>query len=458
MSLTARLTLYYALTLAALMIGMAWIVRGAAERHFVELDQHVLADKAHLVDEISARATSMSDLKARLDEALHSHHGLYVWIFGGQNALYAQSDFTLPPDLLRLVPEDASAAWFGSFQDKHGEFRVLRAPLASVAAVHSGHASASVWVAIDTQQHTHFSQALDRTLVIYVVLAALLSGVLAWWAARSGLAPLRALRKRAEGVTAKRLHERLPVAQMPIEVADLAAALNQMLERLQTDFQRLSDFSSDLAHELRTPISNLLTQTQVALTQPREAAAYRDTLASNAEEFQRLARMVADMLLLAKTEQGSALPHRETVQLQLEARALFDFYEALAEESGIALDLQGAAEVQGDKLMLRRAISNLLANAIRHTPKNGLICIRISALPTRSLALENTGSEIEADDLPRLFDRFYRADKARSHGDADGVGLGLAITRAIMHAHGGEVEARSQDGKTCFTLRFADQR
>ena len=242
---------------------------------------------------------------------------------------------------------------------------------------------------------------------------------------------------------------------MPVEMADLAQELNRMFDRLQDDFQRLTDFSSDLAHELRTPISNLLTQTQVALATKRDAATYRDTLASNAEEFQRLARMVSDMLFLAKTERGVDLPHKEVFSARKEAQALLDFYEAVAEEKAIQLQLHGDGQIDGDRLMFRRALSNLLSNALRYTPNAGAITIGISSTGhATSVAVENTGQDIDPKVLPRLFDRFYRADPSRAHPDSDGSGLGLAITRAIAEAHGGSVDAASSRGHTCFTLWF----
>jgi two-component system heavy metal sensor histidine kinase CusS len=292
-------------------------------------------------------------------------------------------------------------------------------------------------------------------LLTYALLASLLSAVLSWWAARTGLKPLRAMKSRAQAVNANKLDERMPADAVPIEMADLAISLNDMLQRLQNDFRRLSEFSSDLAHELRTPISNLLTQTQVVLAQHRTVEEYQDTLASNAEEFQRLARMVSDMLLLAKAEHGLLLPSVEDIVLQAEVSALLDFYEALAEEKSVTVRCSGEGRVLGDRLMLRRAISNLLSNALKYTPAKGQVDIAIESTPAHVvLRVSNTGEAIAAEHLPRLFDRFYRADKSRTHAESDGAGLGLAITRAIVEAHGGKVAVQSADGKTDFSLEF----
>lgn len=138
-----------------------------------------------------------------------------------------------------------------------------------------------------------------------------------------------------------------------------------------------------------------------------------------------------------------------------EAQALLDFYEAVAEEKAIQLQLHGDGQIDGDRLMFRRALSNLLSNALRYTPNAGAITIGISSTGhATSVAVENTGQDIDPKVLPRLFDRFYRADPSRAHPDSDGSGLGLAITRAIAEAHGGSVDAASSRGHTCFTLWF----
>jgi len=225
-----------------------------------------------------------------------------------------------------------------------------------------------------------------------------------------------------------------------------------MLARLEAAFQRLGDYSADIAHELRTPISNLMTQTQVALSRPRTNAEYQDILASNLEEYERIARMVSDMLFLAKAE-GNSLAHAgESIDLAREADALIDFYEALAEERQIRIVRHGQACVQGDRLMLRRAVSNLISNALRHTPDGGQIAINIDADAAGArLAVRNVGDPIPADQIERIFERFHRGS-AQRESRGEGAGLGLAITRSIVQAHGGQIAAQAADGVTCFTI------
>jgi two-component system heavy metal sensor histidine kinase CusS len=297
-------------------------------------------------------------------------------------------------------------------------------------------------------------ESFRQTLWLFVAIAAILVGFLGWVVARRGLAPLQAMRRDAASVTANRLDTRLSLDAVPVELAELAETLNDMLARLEDSFQRLKDFSSDLAHELRTPISNLMTQTQVALARARSEDEYREVLASNAEEYERLARMVGDMLFLAQADHGLVVPSREPVDLALQVRELFDFFDALAEEKGLRLTLTGSGQVSGDKLMLRRALANLISNAIRHTPAGGAIRVDIeSSSEGTKLSVENSGEPIPREQMSRIFDRFYRGDPSRHEG-GEGAGLGLAITRSIIRAHGGEIGVRSVTGGVCFELRM----
>lgn len=447
LSLTSRLTLFFTVVAAAVVLGLGGLFMIAADHHFMELDRTALDDKRHLIEDILQNAPSSEDARARLQEALSHHHGLRVAVRTADGSTLFQSTDLAPPPPSGLRDHAVQSLDIGTtrLHVLHFQAQPQYAPDTPV----------QITVAIDTAHHRDFLSELQRKLGLYALLTTLLSGLLSWLAAHHGMAPLRAMKARAAEVTGQRLEERMPVHTVPIEMAALAQELNQMLDRLQQDFRRLSDFSSDLAHELRTPISNLLTQTQVTLSAPRDATAYREVLASNAEELQRLARMVSDMLLLAKTERGVDLPSKEPFSAALEAQALLDFYEVVAEEKHIHLQLIGDGVIHGDRLMFRRALSNLLSNALRHANEGGNVDIRIAESPqTTQVTVENTGAAIAPEALPRLFDRFYRADPARSHPASDGAGLGLPITRAIVQAHGGWVSAESGNGINRFHLVF----
>ena len=316
--------------------------------------------------------------------------------------------------------------------------------------------NATVDVATELVNHEGFMVSFRWAMWSTVALAALASGLLGWIAARRGLAPLRDINRDVGTITASKLDQRFPIEKMPVELADVAHTLNEMLARLEESFQRLSDYSSDLAHELRTPVTNLLTQTQVTLAKARDSEEYRSILESNAEELERLARTIADMLFLAKAENALAVPHSEPVDLRAEVDGILEFYDALAEENEVRVTVVGQASALGDRLMLRRAIGNLVSNAFRHTPEHGEVAVelRVNLNGASEIEVRNTGTTITPEHLPRLFDRFYRADPSRQR-DSEGAGLGLAITRSILLAHGGSVSVESKDGLTSFLAKLS---
>ncbi|MFS8981322.1 heavy metal sensor histidine kinase [Cupriavidus necator] len=451
LSLTMRLTILFSVSSAVVLLGLGILIWLAMDHHFAEEDYVVLGDNIRLIQKIAGEQP-VERLPARLRDMVEHHPGFVAHVQTAQGqALYGTGGFnfgTAFEALARLRPGENTFVW----QQNGQEYRGMRA-LASVADGRGG--PLTVVVAMDTEIHAHFMHAFRRSLAFYITLAAVASGLFGWWAARRGLAPLRMMASRAKDVTAHKLDACMPVEAVPVEMADLAVTLNAMLERLQDDFRRLSEFSSDLAHELRTPITNLMTQTHVVLSQPRDAAKYRDVLASNAEELQRLGRMVSDMLYLAKMEHGITLPNEEAINVTDEVRALFEFYDALAEDKGVHLRLRGQARIVGDRLMVRRALSNLLSNALRYTPKGKGIRVEAREQPGNvTIIVENEGAEISPELLPSIFDRFFRADKSRTRAESESVGLGLSITQAIMAAHGGKISAESSAGKTRFILTF----
>jgi len=453
LTLTARLTILFTGVAVSVLLGLGVLVAWATDRHFVELDHIYLGDKVNLVEKFVSEANTPDELRKVLADMLGSHSGLFVQIWSGGDLVYG------PADLAENAPsafttEGKFADWRHAGTELRGLVESINLPAHS-PWVRPGVQEVRVLVAVDTVHHEHFLAAMEKTLALYILVATLVSGLLGWWVARKGLAPLEGMRERAKSITVHNLQQRMPVDSLPVELAELAIGLNGMFDRLNGDFQRLMDFSGDLAHELRTPLSNLLTQTQVALALRRNSDEYREILASNAEEFERLAKMVSDMLFLAKMENGIDLPHREHIRLDDEVRALFDFYEAVAVEKNVRLDLNGQAEMNGDRLMIRRAISNLLSNALRHADAGSLVEIGISSSEDAvELEVVNQGQMIARDDIPRLFDRFYRADRSRGHPASEGAGLGLAITKAIVESHGGRIGVRSAARRTSFYLEF----
>ena len=282
---------------------------------------------------------------------------------------------------------------------------------------------------------------------------AIMAFLLGWLVSQRGLRPVRALATRAAAIDARNLHLRLHEFEQVNELSALSQALNQMLARLENGFLQLSRFSEDLAHEMRTPLSNLMGQTQQALGRGRSAEEYQDLLVSSQEEYERLARMIDSMLFLARTEQPNASIARESVDLQALAAQLCEYFEGMAQERGIELVNQCAGAVQADPHLLRRALANLMANALRHALPDSPVTISSAISPAAAtrLSVHNLGEPIAAQHLPHLFERFYRCDPSRNQ-PGDSGGLGLAIVRSIMQAHGGQVEVSSDEAGTVFTL------
>ena len=453
-SLTVRLTLLFSLSATLVLLALGFTVAGAVDRHFVEQDLDALNGKLTLVSHAFAQVQTEEDLAklpALLDSSLVGHHGLAVAVIDPQGEVFFRTSGVNFPKTLLEKPRPANRRGPVVWQAGEGHFRGIAGLVTTQLPEWP---EGIVAVSTEISNHEAFMQAFRQTMWIIVALAAVLLGFLAWVATRHGLHPLRQLIAGASEVTASRLDYRLPTESIPIEVAELARSLNDMLARLEESFKRLSDFSSDLAHELRTPISNLMTQTQVSLSRVRTSDEYQDVLSSNAEELERLARTVSDMLFLAKAENCLIVPTQEPVKMEDEVQDLFDFYEALAEAKGIRLVRQGHGQVYGDKLMLRRAISNLLSNAVRYADADSAVLVTISERAEAiDVGVQNTGPTIPPAQLPRLFDRFYRADTSR-HRTTEGAGLGLAIAASIVRAHGGSVRVSSENGTTRFTLSF----
>jgi two-component system heavy metal sensor histidine kinase CusS len=245
------------------------------------------------------------------------------------------------------------------------------------------------------------------------------------------------------------LNERIALAGLPAELSLLARTFNAMLDRLEESFERLSRFSADIAHELRTPVNNLRGEAEVALGKPRAPEEYREILGSSLEECGRLSRLIDSLLFLARAESPQVEICREAVDVGRELEAVRDFYDAAAADAGITLTAQAPAGIVADldRTLFQRAIGNLVANALAHTPPGG--SIRLTATADRDgarVVVADTGGGIPRENLPHVFDRFYRVDGARSTASGR-VGLGLAIVKSIATLHRGSAEITSEVGR-----------
>lgn len=455
LSLTARISLLFAVAAAAVLLVTGFFLSRAVEMHFIESDQHELDGKLELIRHLLERArdpAAMERLSGQLDDALVGHLGLAVAVVNAEGAVwYITSGRGFHQVLLEARTCKAGPPWLECLSNGLWQWRLdERVYRGRVVPMTTGDGETHrVAVSLDIRHHEAFMAQFRLTLALAMTLAALATAGLGWYATHRGLGALRRFSDLAAGISAERLTTRLPEEGHPPELLALARAFNAMLARLDESFRRLSEFSSDIAHELRTPISNLMTQTQVALSRARSIEEYRNVLQSSVEEYERLARMTDEMLFLAKADNHLIVPNREMVDLVREARDLIEFHGIVAEESGIQLRLEGEAGVPGDRLMLRRCLSNLLANAIRHTSPGGSVTIRLDMQADyAAIAVENPGT-ISPEKLPNLFERFYTGDPSRSSG---GTGLGLAIVHSIVDIHGGRIAASSMEDRTIFEI------
>ncbi|UZW59091.1 heavy metal sensor histidine kinase [Lysobacter enzymogenes] len=320
-----------------------------------------------------------------------------------------------------------------------------------------------IWVAIDSQPYRAALRSFAFALVALGLGGAALVALLGHWIAQVGLRPLQRLSSDAQRLSPSNLSQRLQPTDLPPELGRVAGAFNGALDRLEAAYTRLEAFNADVAHELRTPLTNLMGQTQVALQRPREAQRLTEVLTSNLEELERMRGIVNDMLFLSRAGQGDIALDRVCVPLAAEVAKTGEFLEYLLEEAGMRLRIDGAADAWIDTSLFRRAMTNLLHNAVQHATPGSEIVVEVrcgEAVPGdcgsgASVAVRNEGKCVEPQHLARMFDRFYRVDEAREHRGERHHGLGLSIVKAIASLHGGNVFANSGEGRTTVGFSLA---
>ncbi|MDS7967789.1 heavy metal sensor histidine kinase [Acinetobacter sp. V117_2] len=449
-AISFRIAIIFLLSTVVILMIMGLVIHQLVMHHFETQDRTQLEGKIQLIQNILEQNPNNSEeLNLYLKDALVGHHDLIVQI----ERPTGQIIFSSAPAIINA--QSLIKSKYNPWIEWKIENKTYRGLIYNKASDQNNNiSSAQIIVGIDTSEHIHFLNEFRRQLLYIGVIGTFCLMLLGWFAAWRGLRPVQKMAKVAEGISAQHLSERLEVDNTPTELKSLAIAFNDMLDRLETTVGKLSDFSSDLAHEMRTPINNLMTQTQVCLSRTRDITTYQEILFSNLEEFERLARMVSDMLFLAKAEHGLHRANLQRVNLVKEVSALFDFYDAIAAEKGMSLEQIGQGYVEGDPSMLRRALSNLLSNAIKYGKSDSIIEINCQQNNDSTvLTIENESSPLSQEQLTRLFDRFYRTDASRQRVE-EGTGLGLAITKSILDVHGAIIQANYDDGRIIFKILF----
>ncbi|MBP2200488.1 Cu(+)/Ag(+) sensor histidine kinase [Pantoea cypripedii] len=459
-SLEIRLTFFISLATIIAFATAAWIMLHSVQNHFAEQDVTNLKQINSTLTAILKNPAETEQQKvAKIDSILDSYRYISVMLLSPENqVLYRSAD---GPDLMSLVHSTAVDSgevflWsdpMGAHAAHNGN-RSYRVMATAVSSPYNGHTSTDrLLIALSIDFHLHYLDALKHNLLIIASAISLLIILIVLFAVHQGYLPLRNVSQQINNITSKNLDVRLEPDNVPIELQQLVMSFNHMIERIEDVFTRQANFSADIAHEIRTPITNLVTQTEIALSQPRTVKELEDVLYSSLEEYNRMAKMVSDMLFLAQADNNQLIPERVPLDLRTETIKVFEFFEAWAEEQQVGLTLTGdAALVQGDPLMLRRVINNLLSNAIRHTPAGKSVTVHLQQRDAWvELRVENPGVPISPTHLARLFDRFYRVDPSRQR-KGEGSGIGLAIVKSIVTAHQGEIHVASDAVSTRFTL------
>ena len=418
--------------------------------------------------EIVLKAQHLRSLAAAEDSAaaLHAHASRFAGQVEGNNAYVVQirsddgqtlMDFNpsgLPLDAALAIPEARPARDADVRQWQSASGGKMRG-IAVQAHLRNGDL-VTIVVGRSFDDMLNLLERYRDTIVRTVALGALAAMALSYVLVRRTLRPLRRITRQARSITMEGLNVRLDQTNAASELRELGASLNGMLARLERGFQLLSQYTENLAHDLRTPVNNLRGQTEVILSRQRSTEDYQSLLASNLEEYERLSRMIENILFLARAGNAQIALRRTELDLGEQLRQVAEYFEGLAEESGATLRLQASGTIRADGVLFRRAVSNLLSNALRYTPRGGVIELATQrASGGLMVNVSNPGPGIAPEHLDRIFERFYRIDEARSNS-SDSTGLGLAIVRSIMDLHQGKATVESRNGITRFSLFFPD--
>ncbi|WP_409316732.1 heavy metal sensor histidine kinase [Pseudomonas sp. KCJK9016] len=454
-SLTWRLALVFAVLAFAALAGL-----GAALYNALD-EQLTRRDDIQMVSRIDQLRTILNDSNTL--ELIQNKPALFQNMLGNREALLTIGApgqpplFVVNPGNLALptVPAVPINHVMGLSDVQHLP-SINGVPFSAVAASIDSGDQGNLQVLIAKVMSERTAMLANYRLSVYglATLAALLLAVVGCLLVYRGLLPLRRIARHAHGIGVGNLGERLDSHDTPKELQPMIEAFNAMLDRLAKGFAQLSQVSTDMAHELRTPINNLLGETQVALQQNRSVEAYQQLLASNVEELERLARMLDNMLFLARTDPATALSQRQELDAGDEMQRIADYFEGLAADVGISIEAHGSGVIWAEPMLLRRALANLCANAIKYGAPDSTLEVEAMAEPDGSyLRVRNHGATIAPEHLSRLFERFYRADPSRERS-AQSNGLGLSIVATIMQLHQGRYSVSSVEGVTCFELFF----
>jgi two-component system, OmpR family, heavy metal sensor histidine kinase CusS len=460
-------TLAFRLTAGYAFAGLFLVFLATAGLYMVlvsELDKSTdlfLADKVHVLSTmLRERPDDWSALReeVELESAARRYEQFYIRLLDNRNTqLLITPGMADQLDLQQLAIRTQGRP-INKVGMKGSNGRPFRVASTAVPVGSSGNQTDTIQIAIDVSQQEQLL-ASYRFWFWAILLATLaVFPLIGYRIARHGIRPVEEMATTARHISSTNLRERIRPDGYPFELASLAGTFNRMLDRLEESFERISRFSADIAHDLRTPVNNIRGEAEVALARARTVDEYREVLASCLEETVRLSGLIGDLLFLARAETPSTHLHRARVDVGELLCNVRDYYEASAAEGGISLTTEVGSEpviAELDRTLVQRAVGNLVANAVAHTPPGGSVVLGANAdIASVQIEVSDTGVGIPAEALPRVFDRFFRVDTSRSQA-LGGTGLGLAIVKSIIQLHGGDAEITSQPGHgTRVTLRM----
>ncbi|WP_434643712.1 heavy metal sensor histidine kinase [Klebsiella sp. I138] len=441
--ITLRLTLYFSLAMSLVLYSVTGLLYSTMRNQLGQKDVDELRSTLRFQQEI---ATTISERQGPKDlwqqelfEFIARQERLSLRIISPDGKVWAQSKNMRVPqqDFPPPANEFHYSEWKYHRHDVSEKYLIV-----STEFILKDNQPWRVQAALNVSKNNEIIEDYWRRMQIVAALAVVLFSAIGYWLARRGLLPLRTMSREIAHIHAGELHTRLSTQRWPSELNALSTSFDGMMTRLEASFTQLTRFSSDIAHELRGPINNLISAASVTQSKARSAEEYRDTLAAIVEEGERLSRMISSMLFLARADNSREPLHLELLSSATEFARQINLYDVLAEEKNITLVSEGEVDFYADPIHLQRALSNLLSNALRHTPSGGKIVLRASRENGQiALSVEDNGEGISPEHLPYIFDRFYRIDDARSN--AENTGLGLALVKTIAELHGGRIAVTS---------------
>jgi two-component system, OmpR family, heavy metal sensor histidine kinase CusS len=424
-----------------------WIV----VRHAIEEDNAVLADKAAAIRTAIKQPDGINELARELKNPRTAEANVYwIRLIGPDRNIVAETPGMSGLLAVPVFPDQSST----SSVQLPANYRSGDKFFSLLSEIESADGqNYTVQIAQDRSSDARFRRQFSALLALVLGPGVVASALIAITVTRRGLRPLSQMRRALERVRPAHLNERIGPERWPSELRPLAASFDDMLGRLEESFTRLSQFSADLAHELRTPVANMMGEAQVALTRDRRPEEYRTVIESAAAECERLSGIIDNLLFLARAESAEQQVNRSTFEGRFALEKIRSFYEVSAEDRNIVITCDGEAQIFADPLLFNRAIGNLIENALRFTPEGGEIRISLHSTETGSeITVGDSGSGIAPEHLPRVFDRFYRGDPSRSSA---GTGLGLALVKSIVDLHHGSASIESTVARgTKVTLVF----